>query len=97
MLAFYCYPFVRNRNIKEYTKEDLIDPDKVKELFDYCQILEGYITKSGWDFLINHYGYKKLYEINHKSGWLDADSLDDFISSVKYEIECSELLNSFDV
>lgn len=90
MLAFYFYPFVPNQDIKEYTKEDLMNPNKVEELFDYCQILEAYITKSGWKFLIQHYGYKKLYEINNKSGWLDADNLDDFISWVEYEIECSE-------
>lgn len=90
MLAFYLYPFVPNQDIKEYTKEDLMNPNKVEELFDYCQILEAYITKSGWEFLIQHYGYEKLYEINNKSGWLDADNLDDFISWVEYEIECSE-------
>lgn len=90
MLAFYLYPFVPNQDIKEYTKEDLMNPNKVEELFDYCQILEAYITKSGWKFLIQHYGYEKLYEINNSSGWMDADNLDDFISWVEYEIECSE-------
>lgn len=49
--------FVENHKVIEYTRADLKDPDKVGELFDYCQILEAYITKSGWDFLINHYGY----------------------------------------
>lgn len=97
MLAFYHYSFVPNQDIKECTKKDLMHPDKVEELFDYCQICEAYITKSGWKFLIQHYGYKKLYKINYKSGWLDADNLDDFISCVEYEIECSESLNSFDV
>lgn len=97
MLAFYHYPFVLNQAIEEYTKEDLMNPDKVEELFDYCQILEAYITESGWEFLIEHYGYKKLYEINNKSGWLDAENLDDYISWIEYEIECSKSLSSFDV
>lgn len=52
MLAFYHYPFVQNKNFKEYTKEDLSDSSKVEELFNYCQILEAHITKSGWDYLI---------------------------------------------
>ena len=44
MLACYLYPFVQNRDVREYTKEDLLKPEKVEELFDYCQILEAYIT-----------------------------------------------------
>lgn len=68
MLAFYHYPFTRNQNIREYTEEDLAQPSKVEELFDYSQILEAYITKSGWQFLITHYGYEGLYDIAKKSG-----------------------------
>ena len=34
MLAFYFYPFVPNQDIKEYTKEDLMNQNKVEELFD---------------------------------------------------------------
>ncbi len=67
MLAYYYYPFFDNHNFTEYTKNDLTNPSKVEELFDYCQILEAYITKSGWEFLINYYGYEKLYEINKKA------------------------------
>ena len=66
MLAFYLYPFVENHKVIEYTRADLKDPDKVGKLFDYCQILEAYITKSGWDFLINHYGYDGLYDIDKR-------------------------------
>ena len=72
MLAYYYYPFKGNQELREYTKEELMDPNKVEELFDYCQILEAYITKEGWEFLIRHYGYEKLYEIDKKSGWFDA-------------------------
>ncbi|MEE5993371.1 MAG: hypothetical protein V3G42_09035 [Oscillospiraceae bacterium] len=61
MLAYYLYPFVPNQNVKEYTKEDLMNPDTVQELFDYCQILEGYITKSGWRFLMK-IPFKKKFE-----------------------------------
>ena len=93
MLAYYFYPFVSNQNILEYTKEDLMNPEKVEELFDYCQILEAYITKSGWRFLIDYYGYEKLYEIDKRSGWLSdhsfEDTLEEFIEWVKYEIETS--------
>ena len=78
MLAFYHYPFFENQKCMEYTRDDLMNPDKVGELFDYCQILEAYITKSGWDFLINHYGYDGLYDIDKKSGWFDAENLEEF-------------------
>lgn len=87
MLAFYHYPFVYNQNFIEYTKEDLMNPSKVEELFDYCQILEAYITKSGWDFLIEFYGYEKLYDIDKKSGWFDAESLEEFKLYVQAKIE----------
>ncbi len=88
MLAFYHYPFVQNQNFREYTKEDLSDTSKVKKLFDYCQILEAYITKSGWDYLIQRYGYEGLYDIDQKSGWLNAESLEEFKQCVDAEIEC---------
>ncbi|MBQ2347201.1 MAG: hypothetical protein II388_02370 [Clostridia bacterium] len=74
---------------------DLLQPEKVKELFDYCQILEAYITKKGWQFLIESYGYDKLYEIDKRSGWLSDQStesnLEEYIERIKYEISiCKE-------
>lgn len=89
MLAYYLYPFIPNQDVKEYSKEDLMDPKKVEELFDYCQILEAYITKVGWQFLIEHYGYEKLFEIDKRSGWLSdrtENTLEEYIEWVKYEI-----------
>ena len=76
-------------------KEDLLKPEKVEELFDYCQILEAYITKTGWQFLIESYGYDKLYEIDKRSGWLSDQStesnLEEYIERIKYEISiCKE-------
>ena len=64
-----------------------MDPDKVEELFDYCQILEAYITKSGWDFLIDHYGYDGLYDIDKKSKWFDAENLEEFKLYINGAIE----------
>ena len=92
MLAYYFYPSASNQDVKEYSKEDLMNPKKVEELFDYCQILEAYITKTGWQFLIEHYGYEKLFEIDKRSGWLSErteDTLEEYIEWVKYEIEKS--------
>lgn len=90
MLAFYLYPFEPKQKPREYTKEQLEDVQTVKELFDYCQILGAYITRSGWDFLVDYYGYEKLYEIDKKSGWhfdeTDSD-LNEYIDCVKYEME----------
>ena len=60
------------------------------ELFDYCQILEGYITKSGWKFLIEYYGYERLLEIDKRSGWLSERTecnLGEYIKWIQYEIE----------
>ena len=89
MLACYLYPFgtQEEMNIKEYYEKELSDEKVVEELFDFCQILEGYISESGWNYLIKHYGYEKLYEIDKRSGWLDADTLDEYIRLVEYEIE----------
>ncbi len=92
MLAYYHYPFVPNRDIREYTEEDLRNPDRVEELFDYCQIFEAYITKSGWEFLIQHYGYEKLHEIDKRSGWLsercdNSNDVDEYIEWVKHEMK----------
>ena len=75
---------------KEYTKQDLMNPQKLEELFDYCQILEGYITRRGWEFLIKHYGYNGLFEIDKKSGWLckrTDGSIEEYIECVEYEIK----------
>ena len=87
MLAFYHYPFTCNQNFREYTEEDLIQPSKVEELFDYCQILEAYIAKSGLQFLIAHYGYEGLYDIAKKSGWPDTESMKEFITHVEMLME----------
>lgn len=35
-------------------------------LFDYAKILEVYITGKGWNYLIKHYGFDKLFEIDKK-------------------------------
>ena len=88
MLAFYLYPFVENQKAIEYTRENLMNPAKVEELFDYCQICEGYITWTGWAFLISHYGYDGLYEIDKGSGWFDAENLEEFQLWVYGEIDC---------
>jgi len=90
MLAFYYYPFVENRDYREYTRDELANPKVVEELFDYCQILQAYITKKGWAFLIEHYGYEKLYEIDKVSGWFSEDTLDEFKASVQYYIDIAE-------
>ena len=92
MLAFYLYPFADNQKPLEYTAEDLRNPSKVEELFDYCQIREGYITKSGWDFLIQNYGYEELYRIDKKSGWLDTESPDEYRLEVETQRELGAIL-----
>lgn len=93
MLACYHYPFVENQNYIEYTVDDFRNLSKVRELFDYCQILEAYITSSGWDFLIGYHGYEVLYQIDQESGWCDADTLEEFKIWLEAERECSKPLD----
>ena len=96
-LAYYYYPWGEIHNYREYSKEDLMNPEIVEQIFDYCQILEASITKAGWKFLIEHYGFEELYKIDIKSGWLtdwlEEDSenpLSDYVELVKCEMEDSE-------
>ena len=83
LLAWYQYPEPKG---KAYFAEDLIHSDKVIEVFDYCQILLAYITKEGWNFLIEHYGYYKLFELSNMSGWKDCESLSEYKSAIEYEM-----------
>lgn len=67
-LAWYQWP---EPDGTHYYEADLSDPGKVKELFDYCQILLASISKEGWRFLIKTYGLSGLLAINIESGWFD--------------------------
>lgn len=85
-LAFYVYPLPQGT---PFTENDLSSPDNVERLFDYMQILLALIYKEGWDFLIRQYGYEGLFEINSRSGWIDCETLDEYIEALQYEIEIS--------
>ncbi len=51
-------------NIVEFTEDDMIDLEKARIICNrYCGY-DIHITKSGWDFLIEHYGFEGLYEID---------------------------------
>ena len=66
----------------------LMNLSKVEELFDYCQILEAYITRPGWEFLIQVHGYEGLYKINKRSGWFpEEESLEEFQLTIQGEME----------
>ena len=80
-LAWYRYP---EPNGTHYLEDDLKQPDKVIEVFDYCQVGLAIITKTGWDFLMKHYGYEKLFQLDKESGWLDCSTIDEFIEWVQY-------------
>ena len=82
MLGLYIYPLPRGT---EYTATDLDNPDKVIELFGYCGIREGLITKEGWDFLIDKYGYEKLFRMDKDAMWFDVDSIEEYVVEVQYE------------
>ncbi|WP_155979030.1 hypothetical protein [Oscillibacter sp. 1-3] len=85
-LAFYIYPLPQGTS---FTANDLSVSDNVRILFDYMQIFLAVISKEGWEFLIQQYGYDGLFEINSKSGWIDCERLDEFIEVLEYEKETS--------
>lgn len=85
VLAYYYYPSVGNHDFMEYSKEDLMNEKTLETIFDYAQILEAYITPKGWDFLIQYYGYDKLFQIDKRSGWFDEDTIYEYIERVNLE------------
>ena len=95
-LAFRYHPRSPGGNYREYTAEELKNPEKVESLFDLCQILEAYITADGWHFLIAQHGFQRLYEIDKKSGWFDEDTLEEFVMDICGQIEDAEALREKD-
>lgn len=85
-LGFYIYPLPKGT---EYTEGELKRRDKVIELFGYCGVAEGLITKEGWNFLINSYSYEELYHMDKEAMWFDGDSVEEYIDWVQYERESS--------
>lgn len=83
MLALYIYPLPKGT---EYTPRELLCEIKVAELFNYCQILEGLIYKKGWEYLIAHYGYEKLYQLDQESDWHSCEDLSEYIECLEMEI-----------
>ena len=79
-LAWYQWP---EPDGTYYLKDDLCDAERVKELFDYCQILLANITKEGWRFLIKTYGFSRLLAINVESGWFDEKDDQDAIAEIR--------------
>ena len=83
-------------NIEEYTKQDLIDPEVIK-MICRCYCYYGiHITRSGWEFLIEHYGYEGLYKIDKScgNGFYDQrssecadNSLEEYIKWINNRIE----------
>ncbi|NVJ61960.1 MAG: hypothetical protein HWE27_16330 [Gammaproteobacteria bacterium] len=81
-LAWYQYPEPEGTH---YYTEELKDPAKVEELFDYCQILLATISPAGWKYLIEQHSIEGLLIINDKSGWLANDSPDEAKEYLIYE------------
>ncbi|KRE70842.1 hypothetical protein [Paenibacillus sp. Soil750] len=79
-LAYRIYPEPFGTT---YQYTDLLNEAAVETLFDYCQILEAMISREGWEFIINYYGYQVLYEINERSNWFDCENLEGF----NFEVE----------
>lgn len=82
LLAYRIYPAPQG---KSYYRDDLNSAEQVVQLFDYCQILEAIIYTEGWDYLIDHFGYEKLFELNSTSGWKDCNNIEEFIQEINNE------------
>ena len=82
-IAFRIYPLP---NGTQYTEEDIKTIDDVVRLFDYCQILEAYISKDGWNYLIDRFGLNELFEADKRSGWFDCTSIEEFAEVITTEI-----------
>lgn len=82
-LAFRYWPLEAN---EKYWENDLNNEEKVEVLFDYSQILEVVITNKGWSYLIQHYGFEKLFEIDKRSGWFECETLEEFKLCVEHEM-----------
>ena len=83
LLAYYIYPLPAGT---KYYREDLVNADVVEQVFDYCQILLAIITKEGWEFLMDAYGYEKLYRIDKRSGWHDCETIEEYILQVQADM-----------
>lgn len=81
VLGYYIYPLPKGI---VYTKEQLMQEGSVEELFGYCGILEGIIKPEGWVFLVEYYGYEKLYEISQRSLWPDSDCFEEFQQEIQW-------------
>lgn len=87
VLAWYMYPEPKGKN---YYEKDLSNPDIVIEVFDYCQILLAFITKPGWFYLVEHYGYEELFELDKKSCWIDCETIEEFKTWIDYYISIAK-------
>ncbi|MFC4652009.1 hypothetical protein ACFO26_03735 [Lactococcus nasutitermitis] len=81
LLAWYKYPEAEG---KSYCQQELLDEQLLIELFGYCKDAQAYISAEGWVFLIEHYGYEKLFELNKMSAWIASETLDDYKNNVNY-------------
>ena len=71
----------------EYWEEDLSDEAAVYDLFVSCSQMDTYLTKSGWEYLIDNFGYETLYDLDKQAGYLDCESVEQYEEWVGYEIE----------
>lgn len=82
ILAWRKYP---EPNGTLYAAADLVQKGAVMALFDACKASEGYITADGWQLLINHFGYRGLWEIDTISQWMETSEEGEWISRLVYQ------------
>ena len=82
-----------------YSEEDLKTESKVEQLFwervssDHTKAENDgrgthcFMSRQCWQFLIEQYGFEKLYAINNKVGWLDVETLDAFMEKIYEEMQ----------
>lgn len=95
VLAWNMYP---EPDGQVYTSEDLKSLDCVENLFDLCQILQVFIYRDGWKFLVETHGIDQLLEVDKISGWFSDNTFDDlrYHSIIAGYDPVTDLIGSYD-
>lgn len=68
-----------------YTASDLMDKDKVKELFAAGKAAQGYITAEGWAFLLGTWQLEGLLELDLDSRWFHSGRPEESAAHLIYQ------------
>ena len=83
----------------DYKQDDFNSDSDVERLFIECKNFDTYESKDdfdrapmcfiygrGWKFLVERYGYEKLFEINKKVDWINSADIEEFKKEIEKRI-----------